>query len=102
MNWNVNQTLEVTMSKQVSLDELWKSTPSDEQAFQPDALTGFPDVAQRYLEHAIAPGTKLASAVRLRMHGEIKLKDWLPFQAEQVICWNRGMIWRATAWMNGL
>ncbi|MBE9126693.1 hypothetical protein IQ257_20290 [Coleofasciculus sp. LEGE 07092] len=90
------------MSTQVSLDELWKSAPSSEQVFQPDALTGLPDIAQRYLEHAIAPGTKLASAVRLRMHGEIKLKDWLPFRAEQVICWNRGMIWSATAWMNGL
>lgn len=90
------------MSKQVSLGELWKSAPLSEQVFQPDALTGIPDIAQRYLKHAIAPGTKLASAVRLRMHGEIKLKDWIPFQAEQVICWNRGMIWRATAWMNNV
>ncbi len=89
------------MRKPVSLDELWKLAPPGEQVFQPDALKDTPDVAQRYLKHAIAPGTKLAPAVRLRMHGEIKLKDWVSFQAEQVICWNRGMIWRATAWMNG-
>ena len=37
------------------------------------------------------------------MHGEIKLKDcWYPFSAEQVICWNRGMIWRATVRMHGI
>lgn len=90
------------MSKQVSLDELWKSAPAADQAFQPDQLTDLPDPARRYLEHAIAPGTKLASAVRLRMHGEIKLKNWQTFKAEQVICWKRGMIWQAIAWMNGL
>ncbi|MHC5720684.1 MAG: hypothetical protein ACYTX0_53870 [Nostoc sp.] len=44
----------------------------------------------------------MASVVRLQMHGEIKLKNWIPFKAEQVICWKRGLIWNATAWMNGL
>lgn len=53
-------------------------------------------------EHAIAPKTKLASAVRLRMHGELKLRGWLPFTAEQVICRKRGLIWRAAVRMNGL
>ena len=33
------------------------------------------------------------------MHGEIKLKGWHPFAAEQVIAWDRGMIWRATVRM---
>ncbi|MBW4481297.1 MAG: hypothetical protein KME14_02015 [Tildeniella torsiva UHER 1998/13D] len=59
-------------------------------------------MARRYLEHAIAPGTALASAVRLKMHGEIKLKTWSPFTAEQVVYWQRGFIWSATAWMNRL
>lgn len=37
------------------------------------------------------------------MHGEIKLgKKWHPFKGEEVIDWSRGMIWRATTWMNGL
>ncbi|MBW4458949.1 MAG: hypothetical protein KME47_01710 [Nodosilinea sp. WJT8-NPBG4] len=44
----------------------------------------------------------MASAVRLKMHGEIKLKTWIPFTAEQVVCWERGFIWSATAWMNRL
>ena len=90
------------MNKAVSLDELWESTPPSDSVFQPEQLVGLPDAVQRYLNHAIAPGTKLASAVRLRMHGEIKLRGWLPFTAEQVICWRRGFIWRAAVRMNGL
>jgi hypothetical protein len=88
-------------TKEVSLDELWESAPIDERIFKPESLTNLPETARRYLEHAIAPGTKIASAVRLKMHGEIKLKKWIPFTAEQVICWQHGLIWSATAWMNG-
>jgi hypothetical protein len=90
------------MSKYVSLDELWQSVPLTDQVFQPDQFTDLPTAAQQYLNHAIAPGTKLASGVRLKMHGEIKLKNWSPFKAEQVIHWQRGMIWQATAQVNGL
>lgn len=36
------------------------------------------------------------------MHGEIKLRSWVPFEAQQVIHASRGMIWSATARMNGL
>ncbi len=90
------------MTKKISLDALWSSALLAESDLCTDRGTGIPEAAQRYLDHAIAPNTKLASAVRLRMHGEIKLRGWLPFTAEQVICWNRGMIWRATVWMNGL
>jgi len=66
----------------------------------PAGSRAFP--ARRYLEHAIAPGTSLASAARLRMHGKIKLQRWFPFTAEQVINAQRGMIWAATARMYGL
>ncbi|MEH2297089.1 DUF6920 family protein [Nostoc sp.] len=90
------------MTKQISLNALWDSALSKEQAFGSDRLSHLPEAARRYLEHAIAPGTAIASAVRLQMHGEIKLKSWIPFKAEQVICWERGLIWSATAWMNGL
>lgn len=58
--------------------------------------------ARRYLAHTIALGTPLASAVRLRMHGEIRLKRWFPFTAEQVIALDRGMIWNATVRMYGV
>jgi len=65
-------------------------------------VAGLPSAARSYLQHAIAPSTPLASAVRLRMHGEIKLKQWLPFSAEHVINWNRGMIWHASVRIHGL
>ena len=73
------------MTKSISLNTLWESATSSEFAFRSDRLSHLPEAARRYLEHAIAPGTKLASAVRLKMHGEIKLKKWIPFTVEQVI-----------------
>jgi hypothetical protein len=88
------------MTKSISLDTLWDSATPTELVFSPDRLSHLPEAARRYLEHAIAPETKIASAVRLKMHGEIKLKKWIPFTAEQVICWQHGLIWSATAWMN--
>ena len=88
------------MTKQTSLDALWDSATSQARTFHLEDFTHLPEAARRYLEHAIEPETKLASAVRLKMHGEIKLKSWIPFKAEQVICWEHGLIWSATAWMN--
>lgn len=71
--------------------------------FRPDAVAGLPAAARRYFEHAIAPGTPLASAVRLEMHGTIRLKNsWDPFEAEQVLRVHRGFVWRATIKMHGL
>ncbi|HZO91088.1 MAG TPA: DUF6544 family protein [Chthonomonadaceae bacterium] len=85
-----------------SLNEFWKSIAPGERIFERGQLVGLPDPARRYLEYAIAPGTRLASAIRLRMQGQIKLRRWLPFTAEQVIGWKRGMIWRATVRMHGI
>ena len=90
------------MSRDLSLDELWQTAPSGGRAFATAQVAELPAPARRYLAHAIAPGTRLASAVRLRMHGEIKLRGWLPFTAEQVIRRDRGMIWRAAVRMRGL
>ena len=87
---------------QPSLDGLWASVSSGERVFRPAQLPGLPEAVWRYLRYAIAPGTPLASAVRLRMHGEIKLWRWLPFTAEQVIHWGQGMIWCTTVRMNGM
>ncbi|MBC6432946.1 hypothetical protein FM036_20275 [Nostoc sp. HG1] len=93
----------VTKNQQISLNELWESASICDRVFYPELLTDLPDLARRYLEQAIAPGTQLASAVRLWMHGDIKLgQKWHPFKGEEVICWNRGMIWKATTWMQGL
>jgi hypothetical protein len=90
------------VSRPSSLDELWKSVPSSDRVFSSRELSDLPEAGQRYLGHAIVAGTPLASAVRLRMHGEIKLKGWCPFSAEQVICWKRGMMWNAAVRMYGM
>lgn len=88
--------------EEVSLDELWNAAPSGEDIFRSYQIASLPAPALRYLRHAITPGARLASTVRLRMHGEIKLRRWLPFEAEQVISWQHGMIWSATVRMHGL
>lgn len=78
------------------LEELWETAPAAQEAFDPDAVSELPEPARRYLRHAIAPGARLSRAVRLQMHGEIRLgKDWLPFTAEQVLRWDRGFVWKA-------
>ncbi|MFN0105955.1 MAG: DUF6920 family protein [Bryobacteraceae bacterium] len=41
-------------------------------------------------------------AVRMQMHGEIKIGRWFPFHAEQVLASNDGMIWAAQVRMFGL
>jgi hypothetical protein len=84
------------VAKDLSLDDLWNSALTSDSTFRPVQISGLPEAARRYLEHAIAPGARLASSVRLRMHGKIKLKGWLPFTAEQVIRQGSDMIWRAT------
>jgi hypothetical protein len=89
-------------TKPLSLDALWELATPQERTFSPDDFAHLPEAARRYLDHTIAPGTAIASAVRLKMHGEIKLNTWSPFTAEQVVCWERGFIWSATAWMNRL
>src|SRR5690348_11206542 len=84
------------------LDSLWDSVRPGERTFDPQALGDVPDKVRAYLTHAIAPGAQLASAVRLWMHGRIKLGRWRKFKAQQVIVAKRGMIWRAHLRMSGL
>ena len=88
--------------KDVSVDKLWDPAPSSKCNFEVNEIAHLPETAQRYLKRAIAPGTRLASAVHIRMHGEIKLRWWLPFTAEEVINWDHGFIWAASARVCGL
>jgi hypothetical protein len=79
-----------------NLENLFDSAPHADRRFDPTEIAHLPEPAQRYLAHAIAPEAPLAAAVRLRMHGTIRLKKrWHPFTAEQVIVRDRGMVWRA-------
>jgi hypothetical protein len=83
------------------IDALFESAPVASRRFDPRDFTHLPAPVQGYLRGAIAPGTPLASAVRLRMHGTIRLKRWRRFVAEEVIVRGRGMIWRARVRMAG-
>jgi len=89
------------MSQQLSVDELWQSTSSSDTTWS-GAPTDWVEPARRYLDHSLAVGAHLPGAVRIEMHGEIKLGRWFPFQAEQVIVAERGMIWAATVRLFGL
>lgn len=90
------------MSERLSLDSFWHSAPSADTVFNSALIANLPDIAKRYFIHTIAPGTRLARAVRLRMHGEIKLKTWGSFRAQEVIRSDRGLIWQAVVRMKGL
>lgn len=85
-----------------AVDQLWALAPSEPPLFFRRNVAHLPEPARRYLEHAIAEGAPVASAVQLRMHGEIRLRRWIPFTAEEVLSWPHGMIWRATASLYGL
>lgn len=78
-----------------SLAALWRTAPAADAVLSPALLDPLPDAARRWLSRAIAPGAPLARAVRLRMHGEIRLRRWRPFRAEQVIRADRGFRWDA-------
>ena len=80
---------------------LWQTAEMSGERFD-SARAELPNAVRLYLDHAIAPGTVLAHAVRLRMHGEIKLKGWSSFAATQVIAPDRGMVWSARTRIKGL
>jgi hypothetical protein len=70
-----------TNAKQTSLQELDAdlTQPATRDVFHEDELNGLPAPVQRYFRASIAPGTPLALAARLEMHGSIKLGGrWLP------------------------
>src|SRR5688572_4648126 len=73
-----------------ALEPLWRElqVSGGGEVFDPAMVDGLPEPAQRYLRHAIAPGTPLARSVRLTMHGTLRLSPGggaLPMRAEQVL-----------------
>ena len=65
-------------------------------AFGDEVTDRLPPAARRYLAAAVAPGTPLAPAARLEMHGRIKIGRWLPFRAHQLLAPRHGTVWMAT------
>lgn len=64
--------------------------------FHEAELDGLPVPVRRHLCLAIAPGTPLARAARLRMRGQLKLgARWLPFRARETLAPLIGFVWAA-------
>jgi hypothetical protein len=66
--------------------------------FRPDMVAGLPEPARRYLVHAIAPGTPLASSVELVLSGTIRLTpdgSPLPTSSRETLAPPRGFVWSA-------
>jgi len=86
-----------------TLDELWASAPAATDRFEPAMVDAQPPAVRRYLLHTLAPGAKLSTCARVRMHGTMRLGGaWRRFEAEQVLRWDRGFVWRAKAHVAGL
>jgi len=90
------------MSDQLTLREFWETAPFGKERFDHGRLADFPEPVRRYLKHAILPDGLMAHSVSLQMHGQIRINKWMPFEAEEVIRIDRGMIWRAKVKMMGL
>jgi hypothetical protein len=71
--------------------------PAEAGVFSDAELDGLPDPVRRYLRASIAPGTRLATAARLGMRGQIKLGRWIPFQGEELLAPHLGFHWSARA-----
>ena len=75
------------------------------RTFAASDLAGLPEPAQRYLRHAIAPGTPLSPSVRLWMNGTMTPTSGAPpttLTAVETLTPHRGFVWTARARMNGL
>lgn len=74
------------------------SRPADEVggSFDPACAEDLPTPIERWLRHAIQPGTPLRRRVHVTMHGEIKIGRWRPFTARQLIAPD-GYLWAADA-----
>jgi len=65
--------------------------------FDPAMTIGLPKPARRWLTHGIRPGMPLARAVVLDVHGQIRIRRWLPFRAVQLQAPPDGYVWAARA-----
>lgn len=72
-------------------------------AFDPQALAGYPEPARRWLTHAIGPGERLVDAVELEMHGRLRLgRRWLRFRAIEALVPDSGFVWSAHTRLAGV
>jgi hypothetical protein len=90
-------------AEQARQEWLTLAAPSaDPPAFDPALAAGLPEPARRWLAHAIPPSTPLWRAAELTMCGQIRLGQWRPFTARQILAPPDGYIWAATTRVAGL
>jgi hypothetical protein len=70
--------------------------------FDPASLALLPEPARRWLTHAIAPGTSPVGSVELAMQGEIKMGQWHPFRASQLLAPPSSYVWAAQTRVFGI
>lgn len=72
-----------------------------EERFKADTVDGLPVPGAAYLRHSLAHGVPLARSADVRMSGTLRVgaDDWVPFEARQRICAERGFIWESRVGM---
>jgi len=79
------------------LNDLLVQANAGDDRFILDSIDGLPVPARIYLRHALAANTPLPRSADIRMSGSLWVggEDWVPFEAHQRICAERGFIWEA-------
>lgn len=85
------------MERCARLNDLLVQVNAGDDRFILDSIDGLPLPARTYLRHALAPGAPLPRSADVRMTGSLLVggEDWVPFEAHQRICAERGFIWEA-------
>lgn len=85
--------------------QIWRSLEAgatSEGVFSEEMVAGLPEPAQRYLMHAIKPGTPLASSVYLTFKGSVQFgpqSKHNPSQGSEIlIVPKRGFVWKESCW----
>jgi len=83
---------------QAAWDALLSQREPAPASFDPAMVADQPEIAQRYFESAIAPGTPLHRVARLEMEGSLILNGReMPMHADQILAPPHGFVWRAGA-----
>jgi hypothetical protein len=79
------------------LNDLLVQVNAGDDRFLEDTIDGLPVPARIYLRHALAADRPLPRSADVRMSGSLRVgaEDWVPFEARQRICAERGFIWEA-------